>query len=98
MNSANVFAIAVLLVLCVICAWGAFSSVFKDNLLQRVGMVVTLFGCVSLIHYIWDMEYLPRGALTLLTGVLFFAMGTMVKVVVHHRKSPRHGYYHRLHH
>ena len=83
-------AIISLLVICVICAWGPFTEAFHDNLLQRCGMIVTLFGCLSTMVILWKREYTSPSELTLLIGVTLFAIGTAARVYNKRRKE-KHG-------
>lgn len=99
MHPLNALAIFLLGVITIICSWGTFTRLFKDNLMQRLGMILTLFGSLSMMGFVWRLDYIPMGALTLIFGVTAFAVGTVARVYNKRKKESSYGRIHyRQHH
>ena len=71
-----------------IATWGVFSRHVDDTLGQRVGLSVVAIGCfVRLAQRIaYDLPQPPIETLVILFGVTVYAVSTVGKVVIAHRR------------
>ena len=76
-----------LCVVVAICALGLYHSAFKDNVLQCLGMSVIVLFCLGLINRIWEDAYADPSWAGALAGMALYAVGTLVKVTIHHGRE-----------
>lgn len=70
-----------LVLVALLCAVGALSPHYPDNLLQRLGLASVGMSCVALAEHVWRLEWVTPACALLAVGLLAFALGTAAKVL-----------------
>lgn len=76
-----------LVLVAALCAVGALSHAFDDNLLQRVGMAGVGLAAVALADHVWRVGSITPACGLMSIGMLAYAAGTASKVVQYRRCS-----------
>lgn len=79
--------IGLLLVACV-CALAVLYRPYQENFLQFVGLGGLIFGSLSLAIDVASREVAPPYAVCLTIGLVFFTLGTVVKVLKFTQERP----------
>jgi hypothetical protein len=72
----------------VLCVLGTFHGAFKDNVLQRGGMMVLGIASAGRVVYLWHVQRTVDPAWTALhIGIAIFVFGTAQQVVIAHGRE-----------
>lgn len=84
-----IISIVSLSIIVALCVLGVYHAAFKDNLLQCVGMGFLCIALAGRIERIWGSEYIDFGEAAVHISLAFYAVGTALKVIVHHGRDRR---------
>lgn len=70
-----------LVLVALLCAVGALSRHYPDNLLQRLGLASVGLSCVALAEHVWRLAWVTPACALLSIGMLAFGLGTAAKVL-----------------
>lgn len=82
-----IYTIACLLLAASACCWATFSRRFDANTIQRVAMMILALWCIWRAWLMRDNVIGHYQMAVIATGLLLFAIGTLVKTVKYHRRS-----------
>lgn len=77
-----------LTLLAAVATWGVFTKHVDDTIGQRVGLSVVAIGCFARIaqRMLYDYPAPTPETLAILVGVTVYAVSTVVKVIIAHRR------------
>ena len=82
------FSAAALSITAVLCLIGTLAPSYNDNFVQRVGMAVLCYGCVSRVQHIFITERVSIDWAFVHVGMALYAIGTAWKQYRHLKSKP----------
>lgn len=80
----SIIALSLVITLCLLGIW---HQAFKDNLLQCLGMGWLVIACIGRVHWLWLAERVEPSWMLVHVGMAIYALGTALKVVMHHGRD-----------